>query len=158
MNFWEFKKNVLCEYNKYFPDSLCEIYIFKGFGKMLVINFRLASGAKECASQIIGNDCFRASFAADLPNNYNPSDNLPSNITLTSNSHCYVVKPENKHLYCDYKNVPFRKVSGDPDKVLNALKKYMCRFHASFMADYHGRALLDRDYELVRAKGYKTTF
>ena len=155
MNFIEFKKNILEEYKKYFPNSLCEVYIFRGFGKMISIHFRLASSAAECASGIIVNDCFYVSFTADLPNNYKESDNLPDNIVLECGARSYRVKPKNKYLYCDYKKVPFRKVSGDPEKVLKAIKIFIYRFHYSFMLDYHNNNLLECDHELTRIKGYR---
>jgi hypothetical protein len=155
MNFIEFKEIILNEYKDYFPHSLCEVYVFCGLGKMLLINFRLAASAAECASGIIGNDCFHVSFTANLPDDYNELDNLPDNIVLECNARSYRVKSKNKYLYCDYKSVQFRKVSGDPEKVLKVIKIFIYRLHYSLMLDYHNNNLLECDHELVRTKGYK---
>lgn len=156
MNFNEFRNAVISNYNKRFNSSLCECYIFRGLGRMLCINFRLAESARECASGIIGNDCFSISFTVFLPDDFDEEKNdLPETMVLESRFTSYATKPDNKYTYCSYKKIPFRKTKGNAEKIINTLNKYTIKLYDSVLDDYKNNNLLERDAELVRRKAYK---
>ena len=80
MKFKEFKEEVKKAYAKRFPNSLCEVYIFKCLGRSLCITCRFVENEKEVPFGIMGNDMFYASMSINLPDNFGDDDDLPENM------------------------------------------------------------------------------
>jgi len=128
MKFAEFKEEVKKAYAKRFPNSLCEVYIFKCLGRSLCITCRLAENEKEVPFGIMGNDMFCASMSINLPDNFGDDDDLPENMILEWQSSCIKAKPESLLAY-DAEKVSYRKTAGDSKKIIKALDKYFQRLY-----------------------------
>lgn len=128
MKFAEFKEEVKKAYAKRFPNSLCEVYIFKCLGRSLCITCRLAENEKEVPFGIMGNDMFCASMSINLPDNFGDDNDLPENMILEWQSSCIKAKPESWLAY-DAEKVSYRKTAGDSKKIIKALDKYFQRLY-----------------------------
>ena len=128
MKFAEFKEEVKKAYAKRFPNSLCEVYIFKCLGRSLCITCRFAENEKEVPFGIMGNDMFCASMSINLPDNFGDDDDLPENMILEWQSSCIKAKPESWLAY-DAEKVSYRKTAGDSKKIIKALDKYFQRLY-----------------------------
>lgn len=128
MKFAEFKEEVKKAYAKRFPNSLCEVYIFKCLGRSLCITCRLAENEKEVPFGIMGNDMFCASMSINLPDNFGDDNDLPENMILEWQSSCIKAKPESWLAY-DAEKVSYRKTTGDSKKIIKALDKYFQRLY-----------------------------
>ena len=128
MKFAEFKEEVKKAYAKRFPNSLCEVYIFKCLGRSLCITCRFAENEKEVPFGIMGNDMFCASMSINLPDNFGDNDDLPENMILEWQSSYIKAKPESWLAY-DAEKVSYRKTAGDSKKIIKALDKYFQRLY-----------------------------
>ena len=128
MKFKEFKEEVKRAYAKRFPNSLCEVYIFKCLGRSLCITCRFVENEKEVPFGIMGNDMFCASMSINLPDNFGDDDDLPENMVLEWQSSCIKAKPESWLAY-DAEKVSYRKTTGDSKKIIKALDKYFQRLY-----------------------------
>lgn len=128
MKFVEFKEEIRKSYAKRFPNSLCEVYIFKCLGRSLCITCRFVENEKEVPFGIMGNDMFCASMSINLPDNFGDDDDLPENMVLEWQSSCIKAKPESWLAY-DAEKVSYRKTTGDSKKIIKALDKYFQRLY-----------------------------
>ena len=128
MKFKEFKEEIRTAYAKRFPNSLCEVYIFKCLGRSLCITCRFVENEKEVPFGIMGNDMFCASMSINLPDNFGDDDDLPENMVLEWQSSCIKAKPEGWLAY-DAEKVSYRKTTGDSKKIIKALDKYFQRLY-----------------------------
>ena len=115
MKFKEFKEEIRTAYAKRFPNSLCEVYIFKCLGRSLCITCRFVENEKEVPFGIMGNDMFCASMSINLPDNFGDDDDLPENMVLEWQSSCIKAKPESWLAY-DAVKVPYRNSDLSPAK------------------------------------------
>ena len=120
MKFKEFKEEVKKAYAKWFPNSLCEVYIFKCLGRSLCITCRFVENEKKVPFGIMGNDMFCASMSINLPDNFGDDDDLPESMVLEWQSSCIKAKPESWLAY-DAEKVSYRKTTGDSKKIIKAL-------------------------------------
>ena len=128
MKFKEFKEEIRTAYAKRFPNSLCEVSIFKCLGRSLYITCRFVGDEKEAPYGIIGNDMFCVSMSINLPDNFGDDDDLPENMVLEWQSSCIKAKPEGWLAY-DAEKVSYRKTTGDGNKIIKALDKYFQRLY-----------------------------
>ena len=128
MKFKEFKEEVKKAYAKRFPNSLCEVFIFKCLGRSLCITCRFVENEKEVPFGIMGNDMFCASMSINLPDNFGDDNDLPENMVLEWQSSCIKAKPEGWLAY-DAEKVSYRKTTGDSKKIIKALDKYFQRLY-----------------------------
>ena len=128
MKFKEFKEEIRTAYAKRFPNSLCEVSIFKCLGISLYITCRFVGDEKEAPYGIIGNDMFCVSMGINLPDNFGDDDDLPENMVLEWQSSCIKAKPESWLAY-DAEKVSYRKTTGDSKKIIKALDKYFQRLY-----------------------------
>lgn len=126
MKFAEFKEEVKKAYAKRFPNSLCDVYIFKCLGRSIYIDCRLAKDNTEVANGIMGNDMFCASMCINLPDKFDDDDDLPENLVMEWRSSFIKAKPESWLAY-DAESIKYRKVRGDGKKIVKACDKYFQR-------------------------------
>jgi hypothetical protein len=152
MKFKEFKEEVKKAYAKRFPNSLCEVYIFKCLGRSLCITCRFVENEKEVPFGIMGNDMFYASMSINLPDNFGDDDDLPENMVLEWQSSCIKAKPENKYLAYDAVNVSHRKTTGDAKKIIKALDKYFQRLYEATVKLFEEGKIHDNFADLAAQK------
>ncbi len=152
MKFVEFKEEIQKAYAKRFPNSLCEVSIFKCLGRSLYITCRFAENEKEVPFGIMGNDMFCTSMSINLPDNFGDDDNLPESMVMEWQSSFIKVKPESKYLAYDAVKVPYRKTTGDAKKIIKALDKYFQRLYEATVKLFKEGKIHDNYADLAAQK------
>lgn len=130
-------------YLKTFKDSKLT-YNYGCFGKdTIFVDLYLAKNKEELASGLFDNDFMNIILELKFDN---------ENITFSSVRNSYIVKTENKYMYCNYKKVAFRQVKGDYTKVLGAFSKFVDRLHTSILEDIKANNIHDNYREIVGKK------
>lgn len=140
MTIGEFLSQVKTTYNKYFPDSECYAGNHRTLGMEYIrIQWYLSRDKSECPHSIRMNDLFHIAFTIDLEDNTksgqvyemwtydNSAKNtgyMPNLITLDINDKVVFCKAKNPYMAYDYINLPYRKTTGTPEKILATLDKY----------------------------------
>ena len=145
-----FCETVKILYARFFNECICDARLVRCLGKTVFIDCYLAKDKTEFPNNIVQNDPMKVTFAITVPNDITVDDYLPDVITIESYQRCYATKPENKYLYCDLKKVPFRKTTGDPDKVLKTLDKFFAKLYDSMVTDYNNDNMLDFEAALFK--------
>ena len=153
MKFNEFKEKIESIYAEKFPKSSCKVTIYRCLGQAVCIDCLLAENPAECPYQIPANDTFSISFMAHLPDGWTAPE-LPENLTLASIKNSVKVKSDNKYLYCDLRHPTYRKISGNPEKIISAFQKYVNRLDAVVCAEYKAENLLPDGMALIKSKRY----
>lgn len=136
MKFAEFTENIKQVYSEKFTQSACNIHSYRCFGRYIYIDCMLAENLNEVSYGIAANDMFKISFYIDLPDNFNfETDELPENLTMEAKANSYVIKPENKYLYCNYRKIPYRKSKGTAEKLVSVFGKFVDKLHTQLVED-----------------------
>ena len=146
----DFLEAVTEKYKIYFNDCMCIARVVNCLGAVIFIDCYLAKNKTEFPNNISHNDPMKVSFKIDIPKGTTADDYLPDTVMIECYDKCYAVKPENKYLYCDLKKVPFRKTTGDPDKILKTLDKFFAKLHDSMVEDYKNDNMLEYEAELFK--------
>ena len=154
MKFKEFKYNIEHLFNGKFDKSLCLCKVEDGIIRCIVINCLLAENLEECPHSIALNDMFGISLSIDLPYEWKISDDLPDDMTLEANHRRIRIKPKSDYMYCDMKQISFRKVSGDAEKLIAAFEKFINRLYNTVKTEYLNGNLLQDDCVLIKKKKY----
>ena len=128
MKFAEFKEEVEKAYAKRFPQSACEVKIFKCLGRMITIDCYMAGDKSELLYGYAANDMFAVGMSINLPDSFDDDDDLHENLVLKWNSSIIKAKPESWLAY-DAENISYRKTTGDSKKIIKALDKYFQRLY-----------------------------
>lgn len=128
MKFAEFKEEVKKAYAKRFPQSACEVKIFKCLGRMITIDCYMAGDKSELLYGYAANDMFAVGMSINLPDSFDDNDDLPENLVLKWNSSIIKAKPESWLAY-DAENISYRKTTGDSKKIIKSLDKYFQRLY-----------------------------
>lgn len=168
MTIGEFLSEVKSIYNSYFPNSEC----YAASKRMMWIDYIdirwfLSLDSSETSHNIRMNDMFHIAFdimltdetesgkVYDVEIRYNSKTNdspMPSIITLDVEDKVYKIKPDNKYLVYESRNLPFRKTTGSPEKILSTLDKYAQKLHIMVSDDLANDNIHDSYLELVKAK------
>ena len=151
MKFKEFKEEIRTAYAKRFPNSLCEVSIFKCLGRSLYITCRFVGDEKEAPYGIIGNDMFCVSMGINLPDNFGDDDDLPESMVLEWQSSSIKAKPEGWLAY-DAVKVSYRKTTGDAKKIIKALDKYFQRLYEATVKLFEEGKIHDNFADLAARK------
>ena len=126
MKFAEFKEEVKKAYAKRFPQSACEVKIFKCLGRMITIDCYMAGDKSELLYGYAANDMFAVGMSINLPDSFDDDDDLPENLVMEWRSSFIKAKPESWLAY-DAESIKYRKVRGDGKKIVKACDKYFQR-------------------------------
>lgn len=154
MKFEEFKRQIEDAYHGKFGASWCRCSLTRCLGLSIDIRMMLAENLEECRHGIGRNDAVHALFMIHLPDNFQPGDDLPENLVLKALENSLTVKPVESWLYCSGRKIPFRKTTGNAQKLIASFGKFADRLHAAIVEEYSNNNLLDFDMELVRCKRY----
>ena len=154
MYFEDFKQRIESIFSGKFADSLCDCHVFNCCGKSIYIDCTLGKNDNEYANGIKENDCMHVVFQILMPNKWTEDQELPEKMLLESQRHSFYIKPYDPCLYCDYKNVPYRKTEGSPEKIIDAFGKFVRKLFESMKSEYLAKNLLPRDMEIIKNKGY----
>lgn len=128
MKFKKFKEEVKKAYAARFPQSACEVKIFKCLGRSLYIDCYLAGDKSEFLYGYAANDMFAVGMSINLPDDFGDDDDLPEKLVLEWNNSDIKAKPESWLAY-DAEKVSYRKTTGDSKKIIKALDKYFQRLY-----------------------------
>ena len=151
MKFVEFKEEIQKAYAKRFPNSLCEVSIFKCLGRSLYITCRFVGDEKEAPYGIIGNDMFCVSMRIDLPDNFENDDDLPEKMVMEWQCSSIKAKPEGWLAY-DAVKVPYRKTTGDAKKIIKTADKYFQRLYEATVKLFEEGKIHDNFADLAARK------
>lgn len=130
MTFREFREKMIEVYHSKFPDSKCGVRLWKGLGRSIVINCFLANSASELSGGYAENDMFNICFwIHDLPDNFEVDDVLPDVMTMTNHNSGMLIAPESRYLAYDSVKIPYRKTTGNADKIIASFRKYVDRLY-----------------------------
>lgn len=152
MKFEQFRSDMKAAYAEKFDKSLCDVKVCSGLGKSIMVICHLAADSGECISGIAQNDMIQVMLDIDLPRDWENGDELPDNMTMKAIRHSIKTKPAEEYLYCDYKKISFRKVTGGAEKLITSFEKFVDRLYKAVMEEYENNNLLDFDRDLVQQK------
>lgn len=134
MKFIELKNDLESEYNKVFRKSKMIVRASNNLYKCIYIDCYLAGNKDELINGYAQNDMFHISFRIDTENGeftekVTDDTILPENLVLENMSKSISIVPENRFLAYSSVDVPFRKVKGDCQKMVNAFEKFVIRLY-----------------------------
>lgn len=140
----ELTKKLESVYKKYFKDSTIT---FKsgilGNFNTIFIDCYLAKDETELINGYKENDMFHISF--ELKDNGN-------DYTLINLSKCYFIKPLIDYLAYSRVEIPFRKVNGNEQKIINSFEKFVVRLKEQLQADLQADLIHDNFIKLLKKK------
>lgn len=164
----EFISEVKHIYNEYFPNSECFARNLKTMGmEYIQIRWYLSADRSECPHNIRDNDLFWINFNIDIEDNtesggiyevrtYDNSTRntgyMPATITLDVYDKSVLRTPEVSYMAYSRINLPFRKTTGTPEKILATLRKYAQKLHDVVADSLEQGIIPDNREELVRSK------
>lgn len=154
MKFNEFQKQIEKNYMEKFNQSLIKCKIYRCLGKSITIDYAMAGNAGECAGGYWDNDMLNGCFMIHLPEGWNETDDLPEKMTMVALKGYIRIKPEEKYLYCSSRKLPYRRTTGNAEKLIAAFGKFVNILYATIAEEYKNNNLLEKDMELVRSKHY----
>jgi hypothetical protein len=75
-----------------------------------------------------------------------------SSLVLESKFKSYLIKPQERYLTYSLKKLPFRKVEGEPEKIINAFDQFCAKLKKSLQDDLAAGNIEDSDINLVKDK------
>lgn len=148
MKFKTMQSEIVAKWSEHF-NGKCDVEICRVYGRFILIEMRLSEKIDVCRE----NDIFQIRFIIDLPDNFNESENLPKNLTITSNARDYKIKPEAekiKYLVYEYRRIPFRKTTGTPEKIIQVIGKFIDKLYEQFATDYKNGNITNNYIEIVK--------
>ena len=151
MKFGEFKEAVKAAYAKRFPQSACEVKIFKCLGRSLYIDCYLAGDKSEFLYGYAANDMFAVGMSINLPDDFGDDDDLPEKLVLEWNNSDIKAKPESWLAY-DAVRIPYRKTTGDAKKIIKTADKYFQRLYEATVKLFEEGKIHDNFADLAARK------
>ena len=154
MKFSEYAEQIRGKYAAEFPGSYCKVKKYICLGKNLTIDCYLSGkNAEKDIPIAANNDMFKITFNIQLPDKFDyDTDELPENMTMESWQNVYFIAPENKYLYCSSRKIPYRKVSGDAEKIIKSFGKFVEKLHGLLLEDMAAGNIHKNYAEIVAEK------
>ena len=131
-------------YGKYFKDSTITFRSgYLGDYSTIFIDLYLAKDEHELINGYKENDIFKVSFM--LKNNGN--DYLLENL-----SKCYFIKPQENWLAYSRRELSFRKVKGNEQKIAESFEKFVIRLKEQLQADIQADLIHENHITLLTQK------
>lgn len=135
-------------YQEYFKDSGIDIKDWSNFlgdkKESFTVSLFLAKDSSEVANHIMGNDMFHIMFDIEKVGDHT--------YEIRALQKSYAIKPENQYLYYSSRNLSFRRVTGDYDKILETFRKFVIGLKKSIIEDYKNNNIHDNFIEIVKNK------
>ena len=136
MKISEFQVQIKDIYKKHFPESFVHVSHAKNLYNSIGISCCLAGGQDELSGGYWQNDMFHISFSVDadgseLPRNLGADDELPEVLRLEKWHSSYLIKPESSYMAFGREAVPYRRTTGDAEKLITAFDKFCGRLRNS---------------------------
>lgn len=157
MKLKSFYDNMKEIYNKKFSKSRL-VFVYGALcNNVIFVDLLLSQDNKECSNGIVENDMFKITFEIKFSNIENIKGNNDieldnTEIVFSMINNGYMIKPKNQYLYCEYKKVPFRKIVGNTDKVLQGFEKFVTRLYNSVKTDLDNDIIHSNFTDFVKTK------
>lgn len=133
MKFEEFKNEIKEKYAEKFSGT-CVVKKYVCLGKSIVIDCYLGEAQTGAISD---NDMLKVSFNIGLPDKFDyDNDELPEQMTMESWNNHYLINPENQYLTYSSRKVPYRKTTGDAEKLIATAAKFFNKMYNLIREDY----------------------
>ena len=156
MNTKKFCEKATKLYLNHFPKSAVKAYWSGNLYANVSIHCKLAASKNEVAHGIWENDILNVSFCVDLDGKRElpkgSRETLPDKVCLTAWHRSYLTKPENPYHVYGSKKLPFRKITGTPEKILTALDKVFSGLKESLLNDLASDNIHKNHLDLVKEK------
>lgn len=126
MNFGEFKEKAIQAFKQRFPDSGINVSL-GALGKDTVyITWHLGNKTEDFINGIAGNDLLHIMFCVGGSKEDLKDDSVLMGDTLVMEvpHHSVTTTPTSKYLAYGSENLPFRKTTGTPEKIISTLETY----------------------------------
>lgn len=131
-------------YGKHFNDSTITFRSgFFGGNNTIFIDLYLAKNEHELINGYKENDMFRIGF--ELRNNGN-------DYSLENLSKCYLIKPQENWLAYSRRELSFRKVKGNEQKIADSFEKFVIRLKEQLQADIQADLIHENHITLLTQK------
>lgn len=132
----EFMEQIKNVYRKYFPESYCHVTYDKNLYASVGIKCCLAGSKAEESGGYWENDMLRVSFSVDadgheFPRDLGIDDELPDVLRLEKWQNSYLTVPDNKYMVYGSLPVPYRRTTGNADKMFIAFDAFCKRLKSS---------------------------
>ncbi len=162
MNVQTFQAEIESTYKKYFPLSRVSVSHKNSLFQSVYVRCYLSSSNDEVAGKIIQNDLFSIMFqilgenGQELPEKLNLDSELPEILTLENCQKSYLIKTTDRMKAFDSRNLSFRKVSGNAEKIIESFDKFLAQLKKSLIQDLESERIPEYSYcnqaELLRSK------
>lgn len=133
-------------YHRYFKDSCVRFWMYDNTPYMWM-RFYLAGSQNEMINGYFENDCFHIDFEINT---------CYEGYTLKARAKSFFIKPIfNKYNCYDSRDIAFRQVKGDFNKLLAGLDKFFNRLHEQVIIDLDDDILPDQIY--AKENSYRQT-
>jgi hypothetical protein len=141
-------------YSRYFPNSKIFVNFSTNLYPSIYITCFLAKDKSENSGGYWDNDILNVRFMIGGENFREFSKDITldselSIITLENQSKNYHIKPDNKYMVYSGKDLSFRKVQGNADKILKSLKTFFEKMKLSLQDDLNNDKIHDHHVNLV---------
>lgn len=126
-------------FNKYFPNSLCEVTANLDFAPSIFIKFYLAKDTSEVSNYILLNDPLAATF---VTHSLDKEGNLANKICFEHIAGKSIIrsarKEDPKEKYLVYGSIPiaYRKCTNTKDKIIKSFEKYLMNLSQVILENY----------------------
>lgn len=143
-------------YHKKFKNSSCSISYGCLKSTTLFVNVNLANNVDECINRIAQNDMFNIMFTISTVNGTDRDcreiDYSNEDLILECSYNNYHIVPENQYLCYGSRKVPFRKTTGNLDKILKSFEKFVDKLYDSVKNDLDNGFIHNNYIDLVKTK------
>jgi len=154
-------KNMITEiekkYYEKFPNSRIFVKFSKNFYPSISIVCYLCNDQKEEINGYWDNDILHISFMISAENfrEFSKDINLESDlliIGLENNHNSYYTKPESVYMAYGSKKISFRKVQGNPEKIIRSLDLFFEKLKTSLLESLNDNNIHANHFDLVKMK------
>lgn len=130
-------------YNKYFKNSA--IIVTQGVlcDNIYFIDCYLSQNEKECINGYFENDIFKIKFKITESDNSFMLENLTK---------CYMIKPKNEWLYCDYSKISFKRTIGNFEKIAKSFENFIIKLKNNIIEDYQNNNIHKNAKNIIASK------
>jgi hypothetical protein len=155
MNAQDFTTNIEKTYHSHFPKS--RIVVHSPSRYSIYIRLFLAGDVSELAGGCWENDMFNIIFhVIESVDGAFVFGSMPvpglSSLVLENKFKSYFIKPREWYQTYSLKKLPFRKVEGEPEKVIDAFDRFCAKLKQSLQDDLAAGNVEDLSLDLVKSK------
>ena len=144
-------------YYKHFPKSKIFVKFSINLYPSISIRCFLAGDKTENISNYWDNDILNIRFLISGENFQEFSRDINADselnlISLENNDKSYRIKPDSLYMAYGRRQLSFRKIQGNPEKIIKSLDDFFKKFKKSLLDDLNNGSIHKNDLDIVRNK------